>query len=38
MKDTSGNSITSTIRRRISNVADGADATDVATVGQLHWF
>ena len=34
-KDTSGNSTTSTIRRRISNVADGADATDVATVGQL---
>lgn len=32
-KDTSGNSTTSTIRRRISNVADGADATDVATVG-----
>ena len=34
-KDTSGNSTTSTIRRRISNVADGAAATDVATVGQL---
>ena len=34
-KDASGNSTTSTIRRRISNVADGADATDVATVGQL---
>lgn len=34
-KDTSGNSTTSTIRRRISNVADGADVTDAATVGQL---
>ena len=34
-KDTSGNSTTSPIRRRISNVAGGVEASDAATVGQL---
>ncbi|MFV0618431.1 YadA-like family protein [Megasphaera sp. WILCCON 0056] len=34
-KDTSGKSTTSPIRRRISNVAGGVEASDAATVGQL---